>query len=77
MLALISLLSGCVPTACASFCAERADCLEAEIEAYDSTWSEWTGHGDRAAFEASCVAAFDGNNAAGRAEELCEEEDAC
>jgi len=71
VLALVLLTLGCGPTACETFCSERADCLAAEIAEYGSSWSEWTGHDDRAAFEGSCVEAFGG------AEELCEEEDAC
>ncbi|MEQ1566534.1 MAG: hypothetical protein ABMA64_12905 [Myxococcota bacterium] len=62
---LLSMVAGCGVPQCETLCAARADCVEAEIADYDTTWSDWTGFTDRGSYEAACFAVFDDALAAG------------
>jgi hypothetical protein len=37
----------------------RADCLQSEIDAYGSTWPQFTGFADRGDYEAECFGVFE------------------
>lgn len=80
MILLLSLLACGLPD-CDAFCAERADCVEAEIESAGSSWDAWTGQSDRRAYEEACRDEFyrsveDGGEA-DDVQSLCRAEDAC
>lgn len=53
------LLLGCNLPACARLCEAKADCLDAEIRRYDTSWPEWTGFASREEYEAACFQVFD------------------
>ncbi len=59
LLSLTFLLTGCGLPRCEEMCAVKADCLEGEIEDYDSNWSSFTGFDSRADYEQACLAVFE------------------
>jgi hypothetical protein len=56
---LLIVLAGCGLPRCEELCATQAGCVQDEIDAQGSTWSEWTGFADRGAFEDGCLAVFE------------------
>lgn len=52
-------LAGCGLPECEALCAERAACIQADIDAADSSWTDWTGFPDGAAYERACLDPFE------------------
>lgn len=60
MLHLLLLFVGCgFRGPCEEMCSARADCLQADIDRYDSTWVAFTGFQDRSDYEAECLSVFE------------------
>ena len=66
---------------CDDLCAQRAACIQDEIDEASSTWSAWTGFDDRAAYEDACTEPFyqslDDGTPRGDLRDVCRAEQAC
>lgn len=52
-------LAGCGLSRCEALCADKADCIEEELVAYETSWAEWTGFESRAGYEEACLGVFE------------------
>lgn len=63
--AVLFFLPSCSLPQCEALCARDAECIQSEIDAYGSSWEDFTGLPDRAQYEEQCMAVFEESHRAG------------